>query len=297
MLALCAALLAACAQQPPLTPPPQVPQRAQALTVSRIVLHGPVEGGDLQSALDGLAGRDYDDALAGIAEAYVRDYYAWLEWSQVRVIADSTLDADGALNLIVTAEPPPDLPPPPALAELPAEAPVPPPAGAAGARTETVLDDSFRPWLQQPSRVLVDAAERRLYLKHDDGRVVSYSVAVGTARTPTPPGDYTVEAIRARPAWYPPASIRREYEAKGKPLPPVVPPGAGNPLGSYYVQLQNSIGIHGTNQPRSIGRAASHGCIRMHDRDVGELVKALRRGDGITIVRSRAARTATGKAQ
>ena len=290
---LCAAAIAACAQRPPApaAEPLRVPHSQPALSVSRIVLHGPADNTDLETALADFHGRDYDTALAQATLAYVRDYYTWLEWHNVRALADSALAADGTLSIIVTAEPPQSTPEPPlALVE---ESPVPPPREPGGARVETALDDSFRPWLQSADRVLIDATEKRLYLRHDNGRVVSYAVAVGTARTPTPPGQYSVLGMRHKPAWYPPASIRREYEAKGKPLPPVVPPGSGNPLGDWFVQMQNSIGIHGTNQPRSIGRAASHGCIRMHDRDVAELVKTLRKGDGVTIMRTRLARTAT----
>ena len=288
-----AAWLCACAQQPP-APTPRVPLQHTPLSVSRIVLHGPADNAGLESALADFSGRDFDADLGRTALAYVHDYYGWLEWRNVRAIADSSLGADGSLNIIVTADPPENLPEPPLPTEFAAEeAPVPPPREPGGARLETALDDSFGAWLQSANRVLIDATEKRLYLRHDDGRVVSYAVAVGTARTPTPPGSYSVLGMRHKPAWYPPASIRRAYAAKGKPLPPVVPPGAGNPLGNWFVQMQNSIGIHGTNQPRSIGRAASHGCIRMHDRDIAEVVKALRKGDGVTIVRARAARTAT----
>lgn len=287
------ALLAACAQNPPAAPPAPllVPHQHPHLSVSRIVLHGPAGDAGLADALDDFQGRDFDASLSAAALAYVRDYYAWLEWRNVRAVADSELDAAGALHIIVTADPPETAPEPPLA--LVVESPVPPPKEPGGAREETALDDSFRPWLQGGNRVLIDSFERRLYLRHDGGRVVSYSVAVGTPRTPTPPGEYSVLGMRHKPVWYPPASIRRDYEAKGKPLPPAVPPGAGNPLGDWFVQMQNSIGIHGTNQPRSIGRAASYGCIRMHDRDVAELVQVLRKGDGVTIVHGRKARTAT----
>lgn len=290
---LLAALVAGCAQQPLAAPVASVRAlRLPAnLQVQDISLHGPAQGDDLLAALRTLAGNPLDAALTQAAEAYVRDYYDWLEWRNVRVFIDSAPDASGTLHLVVTADAPAQLAEPPF--DPPVASTVPAPREPGGARNELALDDSFRPWLQSGSRILVDAQERRLYLRHDDGRVQSYAVAVGTARTPTPPGQYVVEAIRHQPTWYPPASIRREYANKGKPLPAFVPPGADNPLGSYFVKLQNSLGIHGTNQPRSIGRAASHGCIRMHDRDVRELIRYLRRGDAITIVRARPALTAT----
>lgn len=295
--ALSAALLLGCAQAPPIAapePPKALVRGAPAAGIVRkVVLHGPAEGDDLENALQAFDDQPLDAELGEAAATYVRDYYQWLEWRNLRVLVDSQLDEAGNLNIIATADPPAELPDPPGILAAPDDIPVPAPREPGGARIETALDESFRPWLQSGSRVLIDAKDRRLYLKRDGGQIISYAVAVGTPRTPTPPGNYTVEGIRHKPTWYPPESIRKEHEAKGKPLAKVVPPGRGNPLGDWFVALQNSIGIHGTNQPRSIGRAASHGCIRMHDRDVAELVKALRRGDGVTIVRARPAVTAT----
>lgn len=285
---LLAALLCACA------PHHELKEPAQAVTpkVAGIAVHGPVEGEDLADALSALAGQPLDAALLAEAEALIHDYYAWLEWQDLQVEPAAQLDERGLLRIVVRGRPPGDAPLPP-LAWLEASpsvvaesaaSPVPAPAEAGGARSEDPLDVRLVPWLALSGRVLIDESQRRLYLRRDDGSVISYPVAVGTAHTPTPARPYTVEAITHRPTWYPPASIRREHAARGKPLPRSVPPGRGNPLGSYFVRLQDSIGIHGTNQPRSIGSAASHGCIRMHDRDVRELVQQLQPGDAVLVV-------------
>lgn len=277
---------AGCAAAPPV-PAPAAP------VVRSIAIEGAPAPGDLEDALAALAGRPLDAGLRQEAERIALDYYEWLEWREVRADAGDALDPSGRLPLRVAGTPPDD-------AELAPQAyfeilmpygasrasDVPAPVEGSGARVEALLDKSFGFWLESPARVLIDAGERRLYLKRATD-IVSYAVAVGTARTPTPAGEYWVEGMRHKPTWYPPASIRREYAAKGKVLGKVVPPGRGNPLGDWFVRLQNSIGIHGTNQPRSIGSAASHGCIRMHDADVAELVEALRKGDRITIVRAR----------
>jgi lipoprotein-anchoring transpeptidase ErfK/SrfK len=69
----------------------------------------------------------------------------------------------------------------------------------------------------------------------------------------------------------------------------VVAPGARNPLGTRWIGLsKQGYGIHGTNQPGSIGRAASHGCIRMRKADVEELFEMVSVGD---IVELRGERT------
>jgi lipoprotein-anchoring transpeptidase ErfK/SrfK len=295
---LLAALLAtACASQP--APPVAVaaPPPAQ-VTVRAIVTDGIDAPDDLADALAAFAGRPMSAELARDAGEALRTWLDWQEWQAVAVEPALAPDADGVLHLVVVAVPPPPIEQAPEEyfdIAMPGPPDEPPPEGLGGARVETALDDSFKPWLDSPARVLIDAADRRMYVKRSDA-IVSYAVAVGTARTPTPEGEYWVEAITRDPTWYPPASIRREHAARGKPLPAFVPPGRANPLGGWFVRLQNSIGIHGTNQPRSIGTASSHGCVRMHDRDVAELAALLRTGDHIRIVRAhaRAAQVASG---
>ena len=64
----------------------------------------------------------------------------------------------------------------------------------------------------------------------------------------------------------------------------VIPPGKANPLGTRWIGLsRKGYGIHGTNNPRSIGRRASHGCIRMRNRDVEELFEMVAVGDRVEI--------------
>src|SRR5581483_9610586 len=73
----------------------------------------------------------------------------------------------------------------------------------------------------------------------------------------------------------------------------VIPPGAGNPVGTRWMGLsQKGYGIHGTNEPHSVGKAASHGCIRMGRRDLEDLFAQVRAGDVVEIVGERDAETA-----
>jgi lipoprotein-anchoring transpeptidase ErfK/SrfK len=248
--------------------------------LQRVELQGPVASVDLATALAALHGLPLDAALLSQAEALVRDYYGWLEWEELAVTLAMPVEAPGLLRIAVQGQAPAAVAPaPPAqeddaapllAAALPVPVPVPVPA-------------DYQSWLKSPARVLVVAAERRLYLK-DRSKVRSYTVAVGTERTPTPPGVYRVREISHKPTWYPTPSIRREHAARGILLPTVIPPGRGNPLGDWFVRLQDSIGIHGTDQPGSIGQASSYGCIRMRDRDIAELVRRLRRGDQVVVI-------------
>jgi hypothetical protein len=64
----------------------------------------------------------------------------------------------------------------------------------------------------------------------------------------------------------------------------VIPAGKDNPLGTRWVGLsKKSFGIHGTNVPNSIGKAASHGCIRMRQHDLEELFTMVRIGDKVQL--------------
>jgi hypothetical protein len=84
--------------------------------------------------------------------------------------------------------------------------------------------------------IVINLAEYRLYYFTGDG-VQVYPVGVGTSENPSPLTDAKVTMPLESPAWYPPASIRAEYEASGDFLPRMIPPGPGNPLGSHALLL------------------------------------------------------------
>lgn len=103
--------------------------------------------------------------------------------------------------------------------------------------------------------VLVSIADRKLALL-EDGKVVKvYRVAVGSSISPSPSGEFEIVNRITNPTYYHPHLV--------------IPAGENSPIGTRWVGLnRKGYGIHGTNEPRSIGRAASHGCIRMSNRDI-----------------------------
>lgn len=134
-------------------------------------------------------------------------------------------------------------------------------------------------WAQP--EVLISLSEHHLYVLEDGGVVADYPIGNGKPSTPTPPGLYRITDIRAHPAWTVPASIMKERHA---PKQRVVPPGPHNPLGVYFLRLNDSaLGIHGTTQPKRLPGAVSHGCVRMRNADVTELVTLVKRGTKVTI--------------
>ncbi|HKR28158.1 MAG TPA: L,D-transpeptidase [Acidobacteriaceae bacterium] len=129
-------------------------------------------------------------------------------------------------------------------------------------------------------RIVVSLPDRRLALLEDGQVMQVYTVAVGKASTPSPTGTFTILDRVSNPTYY--------HDGK------VVPPGPANPVGDRWMSLSKAgYGIHGTNAPRSIGHAASHGCIRMARPDLEKLFVAVRTGDTVEIIGERNAETAS----
>jgi lipoprotein-anchoring transpeptidase ErfK/SrfK len=115
-------------------------------------------------------------------------------------------------------------------------------------------------------KIVVTLGKFRLQLIRDGKVVNTYRVAVGQSAYPTPTGTYRIVNKQRDPTWTPPPD---SSWAKG--LGPI-PPGPGNPLGTRWMGTSAPyVGIHGTYAASSIGTRASHGCIRMHIKDVEEL--------------------------
>lgn len=120
-----------------------------------------------------------------------------------------------------------------------------------------------------PQRGLViNVPEMRLYDFTRPGEPEVLAIAIGDEVDPSLLGELRIGAKRENPAWHVPKSILAE-----KPeLPPVVPPGPDNPLGTRWMTIgSTSYGVHGTNNPWSIGREATHGCIRLYDDEMERL--------------------------
>ncbi len=130
--------------------------------------------------------------------------------------------------------------------------------------------------------IVVRTNERRLYYVMGDGRALRYPVGVGTAGMQWQ-GTTIISGKYVRPAWSPPAMIKREKPS----LPNVIPGGSSsNPMGAAAMTLYGGeYAIHGTNNPGSIGGFVSHGCIRMYNADIMDLFGRV--GIGTTVVVTR----------
>jgi murein L,D-transpeptidase YcbB/YkuD len=104
----------------------------------------------------------------------------------------------------------------------------------------------------------------------------TYPVAVGEPRYRTPGGEFRLTHITWNPWWYPPASEWAREET-------IHPPGSTNPMGGVKLQFGGLYFLHGTPFETSIGKAASHGCVRMYNVDARALARAVNRlaGGGV----------------
>jgi lipoprotein-anchoring transpeptidase ErfK/SrfK len=131
--------------------------------------------------------------------------------------------------------------------------------------------------------LLVRQNDRRVYLYQDGQIVRDWPAAIGTYDYPTPTGRFTVGAKRYEPTWINPSPDDWGYGA-----PASIGPGPDNPLGPRAVNWNRPSGrdslirFHGTPDERTIGQAATHGCVRMYNRDVIELYDRV--ASGTTII-------------
>jgi len=127
-------------------------------------------------------------------------------------------------------------------------------------------------------RIVVSIPDRKLAVLESGNVVKIFPTAVGAPKSPSPAGSYKIVERIPDPTWYGHGQIVR--------------PGKNNPVGSRWIGLSaKGYGIHGTNNPASIGHNASHGCIRMRNRDVEQLFEMVAVGDPVELVGERTPET------
>jgi L,D-transpeptidase ErfK/SrfK len=130
----------------------------------------------------------------------------------------------------------------------------------------------------------VNIVQRMLFVFRDGEVFRAMPVAVGRADWPTPLGTFAIAVKEIDPVWDVPRSIQEEMARLRQPVLTKVAPGPGNPLGNRWLGLTApSVGIHGTNQPASIYRFATHGCIRVHPDDMLELFDLVTAGTSVEL--------------
>lgn len=137
--------------------------------------------------------------------------------------------------------------------------------------------EQFIPVPETQISLVIRLSDRKVYVYEDEDLITSYPIAIGRSGWETPVGDHEIIQMIQDPAWE-------------NPFTGAVIPGGDveNPLGSRWIGFWtdgiNFVGFHGTPNEESVGQAASHGCIRMYDRDVIKLFELVELGTTVTVV-------------
>lgn len=132
--------------------------------------------------------------------------------------------------------------------------------------------------------IVIDTSDRRLYHVMGNGKAMAYGIGVGREGF-TWQGKNRITRKAEWPGWTPPKVMRdRVKRQEGRVLPAYMPGGPDNPLGARAMYIGSTIyRIHGTNQPWTIGKAMSSGCIRMANEDVEHLYEQVNIGTGVVV--------------
>lgn len=130
--------------------------------------------------------------------------------------------------------------------------------------------------------IKIDTKTNMLGVFENEKLIAAYPVTVGSEHTASPIGEWKVMRITKMPFFRYDKEMLQHGERSGNFYN--LPPGPRNPVGVMWIALnKKGIGIHGTNDPDSIGHAVSHGCIRLANWDVVRLATKIKQGDNVSI--------------
>jgi lipoprotein-anchoring transpeptidase ErfK/SrfK len=137
-----------------------------------------------------------------------------------------------------------------------------------GQQTEAATEAFRNP--RPRRRVLVSLPDRQLAVLDNGKLICTFPVSVGAPNSPSPVGEFQIVNRVANPTYYHPGLV--------------IARGSASPIGPRWVGLsRKGYGIHGTNEASSIGKARSHGCIRLRNRDIKQFFAMVSVGDTVEI--------------
>jgi len=143
-------------------------------------------------------------------------------------------------------------------------------------------DPNSEPEAGAKTSVKVDVKTNMLGVFEGDKIIAAYPVTVGSTQTATPIGEWKVRGVAKLPTFrYDERMLKRGERSKNFHL---LPPGPNSPVGVIWIALnKRGIGIHGTDDPNTIGQAVSHGCIRLANWDVVRLAGRVKTGVPVSV--------------
>ena len=147
---------------------------------------------------------------------------------------------------------------------------------------EQKADPNREPAAVAKTKVEVDVKTNMLGVFESDKIIAAYPVTVGSTQTATPIGEWKVRGVAKLPTFrYDKRMLKRGERSKNFHL---LPPGPNSPVGVVWIALnKRGIGIHGTDDPDTIGQAVSHGCIRLANWDVVRLAAKVKAGVPVSV--------------
>ncbi len=145
------------------------------------------------------------------------------------------------------------------------------------------------PTREPAGTIIIDTPDTFLYLILGHGQALRYGIGVGREGF-TWAGTERVSRMKEWPDWFPPAEMieRQPY------LPRMMAGGPGNPLGARALYLGHTLyRIHGTNQPSTIGKFVSSGCIRLLNADIEDLYSRVQVGSRVVVLPAKPPETAS----
>jgi lipoprotein-anchoring transpeptidase ErfK/SrfK len=133
------------------------------------------------------------------------------------------------------------------------------------------------------AKVVVDKSKRAVRALDGEGKLIGfYPASVGSTERPAPSGRLRVRSIVENPTYdYNP---RLKFKGVKTKKPFTIAAGPNNPVGTTWIDLGNSYGIHGTPEPQNIGKTESHGCIRLTNWDAAALGKMVHKGTEVDFI-------------
>lgn len=141
-----------------------------------------------------------------------------------------------------------------------------------------IIPKKYDDLIDKLTHLKISLSRRQVTLYKGNAPIKSYAIAIGRPGWETPVGKYRVMDMMEKPTWIHPWT--------GEAIPGGNPE---NPLGNYWIGFWTNgkhwIGFHGTPNQESVGKAASHGCIRMYNKDVEELFTQVNLGTPVIVER------------
>ena len=154
--------------------------------------------------------------------------------------------------------------------------------GTAG--TEILVVDTGSDVSGTAAQITADKSKGALEVYDASGTLIAfYPATIGSEATPSPSGEHAVRAVAPDAAYYYNPGVNFQQGDNAEPLE--IPPGPNNPVGGIWIDLdKETYGIHGTPDPASVSKNASHGCVRLTNWDARELAGLVSAGVPVSFV-------------